>query len=1279
MKHFLLLNTKVLSYLIAALITIGGTGEMLADGSKDLFTPTTSGYRQYLNVTNTLANYNPFPNNGVHKVYVNAGEVIYTGSSVVGLTLSGYGTGSVTIYSPTGVQVAYSNTSTGRIDNRTQELNGPVRPGSTGSNYYTPLSYVATVSGIYEIQFSAFGPVSGNNGTNIPDGPTGNTDLYRPLANASSWTQPVHANSHGLILAWDISVGTSTTNGTLIPGRVYSTCLNLIGPNNRFEQSSFYGKVYVLTPEGFSYLVDNNGMNGASFNFFSNNKGIVSTSGDFTSPPIYKSAITTTFVGELEDLIWDPRDADGSGNVTNKIFYVLPRLDLPASANVHIGGTNTTTWLRQTPTVPTASNGFVDCDNNISFTSNVPGIYTIYIDADDNGNYEDPVDVRLTGEVSSGINMVAWDGKDAAGNSIGANSVAILVRLTLAELHFPFLDVETNLNGIIIKRIDPETHLPLDDYDIVFWDDSNISHDNSQATAGASNPNVTGVDGVSSSSNGHKWGGGPGSGDVNYYGNNKTMDTWTFTYAETELEVQFGDCITISGALWNDANASNTQNGGEPGISGTTSDGSGTITTGQALFVYLVDANGTVIGKSPVASDGTYLIEGVKRLADNLKLMISTADVPLGSVMTQPTLPDGWESVSENVHGSNTATQSQAGDGIINVTTGTTDISLQNFGIQQPPFAGNGEQESTNPGGTAQVSVDPSTFTNGDESSDNDGNVTSIRITDFPENATNIIVDGVTYTLDGGNGTTPWPTTGVTVPTDASGNPTVDISVDPDFDGGGVIEIPFVSIDNAGSESKVPGSAVIRFRSNISGNVFNDQNGLTDNTVNGVNITDALIGETLYAILVDDSGIVVDKTTVNPSTGTYDFYGVPNGTYSIVLSTNDAVIGTTEPNPLLPEGWVYTGEHLGATTGDDGLVDGSVHNIVVNNANVTDVNFGINRIPLADDKLYEVDSNVFTNGTPQSGFPVIPGFQGIPMSSTNLVEYYNSSNGSLSGSDPEDCEDAGSCNGNTGGTGATFTIVGINENTKLYYDFGGTTGVIEVTNNTTIPNFDVTRMVIYGEIGSGEAGDELGFTYTMTDKAGFVSSSVADYIIRTNSPLPVQLLSFTAMKKQNTSELKWATASEEKNRGFEVLRSGDGRTWETIGFVHSLATNGTSTQRLNYSMIDNRPAKGNNYYKLKQIDSNGRFGYSDIQRVYFSPEGSIAVYPNPFQHKVNVAGLNGTETIVIYDFTGKEVNRINVKNINEEIMMDRLNPGPYNFVFIASDGTTTTKRLVKVD
>ncbi|MBK7742074.1 MAG: hypothetical protein IPI42_16515 [Saprospiraceae bacterium] len=250
-------------------------------------------------------------------------------------------------------------------------------------------------------------------------------------------------------------MGQVQPDGTLIPGRVYSTCLNLIGPNNRFEQSSFYGKVYVLTPEGFSYLVDNNGMNGASFNFFSNNKGIVSTSGDFTSPPSYKSANTTTFVGELEYLIWDPRDADGSGNVTNKIFYVLPGLDLPATANVHIGGTNTTTWLRQTPTVPTASNGFVDCDNNISFTSNVPGIYTIYIDADDNGNYEDPVDVRLTGEVSSAINMVAWDGKDAAGNSIEPIRSLSPVRLTPQSLHFLFLDVESNLNGIIIKRIDP--------------------------------------------------------------------------------------------------------------------------------------------------------------------------------------------------------------------------------------------------------------------------------------------------------------------------------------------------------------------------------------------------------------------------------------------------------------------------------------------------------------------------------------------------------------------------------------------------------------------------------------------------------------------------------------------------------------------------------------------------------------------------------------------------------------------------------------------------------
>lgn len=95
-----------------------------AEGSKDLFTSSTLGYRQYLNASSAQAAFNPYPNTGVHKVYVNAGEVIYAGSSLVGSTLSSV-TASVSIISPTGTVVASSNSvSSGRILNRTQELNG---------------------------------------------------------------------------------------------------------------------------------------------------------------------------------------------------------------------------------------------------------------------------------------------------------------------------------------------------------------------------------------------------------------------------------------------------------------------------------------------------------------------------------------------------------------------------------------------------------------------------------------------------------------------------------------------------------------------------------------------------------------------------------------------------------------------------------------------------------------------------------------------------------------------------------------------------------------------------------------------------------------------------------------------------------------------------------------------------------------------------------------------------------------------------------------------------
>ncbi len=666
---------------MAVVFLLGGTNASYAEGSKDLFTSTTMGYRQYLNVSTASGAFNPYPNNGVHKVYAKAGEIIYAGSSLVGSTLSG-NTASVSVISPTGVVVATSSsTSAGRINNRTQELNGPVRTGHAGSNYYTPLSYTVLTAGIYEVQFTGLGT-----GTNIPDGTP--ADQYRPDANASSWVQPVNASSSALILAWDVSVGNST--GTLFPGRTYSTCINLTGPNARFEDYSFYGLLYVLTPEGFAYQVDNNGQNGASFNFFSNNKGAVSTPGNFNSAPGYKS-VNTTDLSTLNTLIWNPLSADNANNKTNKVFYNTPAWnDLPATAPVYIAGASTTTWLYKAPTVPEATNIIITCEGDIAFTSNVDGRYNILVDANDNGSYDDAIDIRLTGAAVLGLNTVAWDGKDGLGNNIILTEVKMKVRTTVAEIHFPFLDVEANYRGIVIKKLDPVSHTIDHSKDIVFWNDQSITHtsgtgaQNANAMGGVAAPVFTN-NGLSSVSNGHKWGSGaapkiPGT-DWNYFGNNKTLDTWTFTYDETERTIPFGNCITISGSVWNDVNANSTPDGGEPGISGTTNNGSGTVTTGTPVYVYLVNSSGIIIEKTQLGSNGTYQFNAAPRATSGLKIILSSSNQSFGDTMSVSTPPAGWGNTGEIADASNTASQLVSGDGIINLETLASDITGQDFGI----------------------------------------------------------------------------------------------------------------------------------------------------------------------------------------------------------------------------------------------------------------------------------------------------------------------------------------------------------------------------------------------------------------------------------------------------------------------------------------------------------------------------------------------------------------------------------------------------------------------
>jgi hypothetical protein len=118
--------------------------------------------------------------------------------------------------------------------------------------------------------------------------------------------------------------------------------------------------------------------------------------------------------------------------------------------------------------------------------------------------------------------------------------------------------------------------------------------------------------------------------------------------------------------------------------------------------------------------------------------------------------------------------------------------------------------------------------------------------------------------------------------------------------------------------------------------------------------------------------------------------------------------------------------------------------------------------------------------------------------------------------------------------------------------------------------------------------------------------------------LPIELASFTYQKQQNTSPigtvLNWITDSENGSAYFELDRSFNGTSFETIAQVPTKAPGGNSSIQLNYSYFDSTHAAGNYIYELKEIDLDGSIHASNVVELNWGASGLIVSqnYPNPF-------------------------------------------------------------------
>jgi len=141
------------------------------------------------------------------------------------------------------------------------------------------------------------------------------------------------------------------------------------------------------------------------------------------------------------------------------------------------------------------------------------------------------------------------------------------------------------------------------------------------------------------------------------------------------------------------------------------------------------------------------------------------------------------------------------------------------------------------------------------------------------------------------------------------------------------------------------------------------------------------------------------------------------------------------------------------------------------------------------------------------------------------------------------------------------------------------------------------------------------------------------------SLLPVELVDFNVSKEGNFAHLTWSTASEHQNKQFEIEHSTDGDVWRSFSVVPTKAINGESNHFLYYDTYHLQPEKGINYYRLKQIDKDLTYTYSNIKSLSFDQQQQAPkIFPNPATNEFNIlVGDAEVHNITIYNSYGQIV------------------------------------------
>lgn len=242
----------------------------------------------------------------------------------------------------------------------------------------------------------------------------------------------------------------------------------------------------------------------------------------------------------------------------------------------------------------------------------------------------------------------------------------------------------------------------------------------------------------------------------------------------------------------------------------------------------------------------------------------------------------------------------------------------------------------------------------------------------------------------------------------------------------------------------------------------------------------------------------------------------------------------------------------------------------------------------------------------------------------------------------------------------------------------GAGGLSWPTGGVTVP---LTPLSL--KVDPDESGSSVSIPFAAINNFCIQSSSVALKInLQPSNPLPVSLTKFEGVISEKQVQLKWVTVQETNSDYFVVERSLDAKSWREIG---TLSAQEKSTSTVKYELKDGYPVSGLNYYRLKMVDRDGSYAYSDIKVVRFVDGALLALsYPNPVSNELFIEStyLIGAEGFQISDVQGRLlVNESLVttavkKSEKRSVNVSSWNEGVYLVTVINKDGSRIQDRVI---